>query len=165
MDEECPGVAGFHRWIADTDVRHAKLNLGVNKHGKVDIEMNTIFQALIFIMDRNNQPVHVHCNQGKHRTGCVIGCLRVLQGWPVEQAIEEYNVYSGMKSRPGDRAFIRSFDPHLLFAFVKSKGMLGDVAMSGNVAGMRKDSSMSDLEVLRATLEAGVLDQSKYTSI
>ncbi|CAN0338469.1 unnamed protein product, partial [Scytosiphon promiscuus] len=32
----------------------------------------------------------VHCNKGKHRTGCLIGCFRRTQGWAVSSIFEEY---------------------------------------------------------------------------
>ncbi|CAN0534051.1 unnamed protein product, partial [Ectocarpus sp. 8 AP-2014] len=30
--------------------------------------------------DASNHPMLVHCNKGKHRTGCLIGCFRRVRG-------------------------------------------------------------------------------------
>ena len=38
-----------------------------------------IAEALSLLLDRRHHPVLVHCNKGKHRTGCLIGCLRKIQ--------------------------------------------------------------------------------------
>ena len=38
-----------------------------------------IGEALSILIDKRNHPVLVHCNKGKHRTGCLIGCMRKLQ--------------------------------------------------------------------------------------
>ena len=47
-----------------------------NKEPFVDIPEPIIAQALTVLLDKRNHPVLVHCNKGKHRTGCLIGFLR-----------------------------------------------------------------------------------------
>lgn len=39
------------------------------------------------------------CNQGRHRTGTVIGCLRKLQRWNLASIFEEYRRHAGAKVR------------------------------------------------------------------
>lgn len=42
------------------------------------------------LADPANQPVFIHCRQGKDRTGLLIACYRMkIDKWPCERAIEE----------------------------------------------------------------------------
>jgi tyrosine-protein phosphatase SIW14 len=153
---------GFQYWIESDEIRWAKLHIGTNKDksGRIDTSLDSICEALLFVMDSSNYPVYVHCNQGKHRTGCVIACLRKVQGWSIDEAIKEYNVYAGEKSRPGDRALIKSFDPNAVFEYAKRSGILD--GLSKSICGrqnrvLRHDSTIADIDALRTALEAGLL--------
>jgi tyrosine-protein phosphatase SIW14 len=77
-----------------------------NKEPFVDIPEEVVHKALAAIMDVRNQPVLIHCNKGKHRTGAIVGCLRRLQGWSLSSVFEEYNRFAGVKGRLGDQQFI-----------------------------------------------------------
>ena len=158
---------GFQSWLDECRLRHAKIQIGTNKDksGRVDADLTAICQALIFLMDSSNHPVYVHCNQGKHRTGCVIGCLRRIQGWPLSEIIEEYDIYAGVKSRPGDVALIKAFDPKLVYDLAVSDGIVDTLSRSGNggVKMVRSDSTIAQIYALRAALEAGLLGESKWT--
>lgn len=76
-------------------------------------------------MDGANHPLWIHCNQGRHRTGCVVACYRKIQGVPIEQILEEYIAYASPKARPGDIALIKSFDPDALFKYAQESGFIG----------------------------------------
>ncbi|MQM14811.1 hypothetical protein Taro_047746 [Colocasia esculenta] len=60
--------------------------------------------------DVRNHPVLVHCNGGKHRTGCLVACFRKLQSWCLTSAFEEYQRFAAAKSRASDLRFIETFD-------------------------------------------------------
>ena len=60
--------------------------------------------------DRRNHPILVHCNKGKHRTGCLIGCLRKIQHWSLASVFDEYRRFSWPKSRELDLQCIEAFD-------------------------------------------------------
>ncbi|KAJ3330560.1 hypothetical protein HDU93_000332 [Gonapodya sp. JEL0774] len=60
--------------------------------------------------DKRNHPILIHCNKGKHRTGCLIGCLRKLQGWSLTSSFAEYRRFSQPKERAMDQQFIEVFD-------------------------------------------------------
>ncbi|KAK4353195.1 hypothetical protein RND71_028713 [Anisodus tanguticus] len=66
--------------------------------------------TLRVIVDVRNQPVLVHCKRGKHRTGCLVGCLRKLQNWCLAAVVEEYKHFAGAKWRETDLKFLESFD-------------------------------------------------------
>ncbi|XP_027367175.1 tyrosine-protein phosphatase DSP3-like [Abrus precatorius] len=82
--------------------------------GKTDLSVSavkdTILEALKVLIDVRNHPVLIHCNRGKHRTGCVVGCLRKLQNWCLSSVFEEYERFAGAKSRVTDLRFIETFN-------------------------------------------------------
>ena len=67
------------------------------------------------MMDPTNHPILIHCRQGKHRTGTVIGCFRKLQNWSLEEIHEEYSRYAHPKPRIFDRHYIESFNVEIFF--------------------------------------------------
>ncbi|KAJ3125585.1 hypothetical protein HK098_008374 [Nowakowskiella sp. JEL0407] len=54
--------------------------------------------------------VLIHCNKGKHRTGCLVGCTRKMQHWSLTSIFDEYRRFSSPKSRSMDQQFIELFD-------------------------------------------------------
>ncbi|RZB53335.1 Tyrosine-protein phosphatase DSP3 [Glycine soja] len=71
---------------------------------------DSIMDALKVLIDVRNHPILVHCKRGKHRTGCLVGCLRKLQNWCLSSVFEEYQRFAGAKSRTTDLTFIEMFD-------------------------------------------------------
>ncbi|KHN14775.1 Putative tyrosine-protein phosphatase [Glycine soja] len=82
--------------------------------GKTDLSVSAvrdnILEAVKVLIDVRNHPVLIHCNQGKHRTGCVVGCLRKLQSWCLSSVFEEYKRFAGAKYRTTDLRFIETVD-------------------------------------------------------
>ena len=57
----------------------------------------------------------IHCNKGKSRTGCVVGCYRKLQNWSTSAIFEEYYRHAGDSSTTLiDQQYIELFDPATL---------------------------------------------------
>ena len=52
----------------------------------------------------------IHCNKGKHRTGCLIGCLRKVQQWSLTVIFDEYRRFAEPKPRFLDQQYIELFD-------------------------------------------------------
>ncbi|CAM8891619.1 unnamed protein product [Rhodiola kirilowii] len=71
---------------------------------------SSVIEALRVLINVRNHPVLIHCKRGKHRTGCLVACLRKLQNWCLPAIFEEYKVYTGEKARVGDLKFIEAFD-------------------------------------------------------
>ncbi|XP_050242179.1 tyrosine-protein phosphatase DSP5-like [Quercus robur] len=76
----------------------------------VSIPKDTIMEALKVLIDVRNHPVLIHCKRGKHRTGCLVGCLRKFQNWCLSSVFEEYQHFAGVKSRITDLRFIETFE-------------------------------------------------------
>lgn len=71
--------------------------------------VQAIREALQVILDVRRHPVLIHCNKGKHRTGCLVGCLRKVQRWSLTSIFDEYRRYAGTKTRDLDQQFIELF--------------------------------------------------------
>ncbi|CAD5180648.1 unnamed protein product [Musa acuminata subsp. malaccensis] len=76
----------------------------------VDIPEETICEALEVVLDVRNHPLLIHCKRGKHRTGCIVGCLRKLQHWCLTSIFDEYHRFAAAKARVSDQRFIERFD-------------------------------------------------------
>jgi len=69
-------------------------------------------KALRTILELSNRPLLIHCNKGKHRTGCLIGCLRIHRGWSISSVVAEYILFADPKARLEDQRYIEAFDFH-----------------------------------------------------
>ncbi|GLT28301.1 hypothetical protein SLA2020_032430 [Shorea laevis] len=91
----------------------------------VNIPEDTIRGALKLVLDARNHPILIHCKRGKHRTGCVVGCLRKLQKWCLSSVFDEYQRFAAAKARVSDQRFMELFDvsslKHLPMSFSCSK--------------------------------------------
>ncbi|KAG1363909.1 Tyrosine-protein phosphatase DSP2 [Cocos nucifera] len=91
----------------------------------VNIPEDTIREALKVVLDVRNHPLLIHCKRGKHRTGCVVGCLRKLQRWCLSSIFDEYQRFAAAKTRVSDQRFMELFDisslKHLSSSFSCSK--------------------------------------------
>jgi tyrosine-protein phosphatase SIW14 len=76
----------------------------------VNIPEDTIREALKVVLDVKNHPILIHCKRGKHRTGCVVGCLRKLQRWCLSSVFDEYQRFAAAKARVSDQRFMEMFD-------------------------------------------------------
>ncbi|KAL6056557.1 Tyrosine-protein phosphatase dsp1 [Balamuthia mandrillaris] len=81
-----------------------------NKEPFVEIPSEVIRDALVDLLDVRNHPLLIHCNKGKHRTGCLVGCLRKTQQWSLAYIFDEYRRFAGSKVRIMDQQFMELFD-------------------------------------------------------
>lgn len=91
----------------------------------VNIPEDTIREALKVVIDARNHPLLIHCKRGKHRTGCLVGCLRKLQRWCLTSVFDEYQRFAAAKARISDQRFMELFDissfKHVAMPFSCSK--------------------------------------------
>ncbi|CAG8528381.1 16331_t:CDS:2 [Rhizophagus irregularis] len=98
------------KFLEANDIKFFQFEIAGNKEPFCHIPEDKISAALAVILDRRNHPILIHCNKGKHRTGCLIGCLRKLQRWTYTSIFDEYRRFSHPKSRSMDQQFIELFD-------------------------------------------------------
>ena len=81
-----------------------------NKWPFKELNEDDVSNILKDVFNINNQPLLIHCNKGKHRTGSVVGCIRKVQGWALTAILNEYYMYACPKARLEDQRFIELFD-------------------------------------------------------
>lgn len=103
-------------FMKENGIQHFQIGLPGNKEPFVNIPKTRVTDALKVVLDPANHPILIHCNKGKHRTGCVVGCMRKLMGWSMAITFDEYRRYSFPKSRALDQQFIEMWpeDPEIV---------------------------------------------------
>ena len=97
-------------FLAEAGVQLLQFGVEGNKEPFDEIPEDSIRSALHAVLDRRNQPLLIHCNQGKHRTGCLVGCVRKAQRWSLVSIFDEYRLFAGNKARIVDQQFLERID-------------------------------------------------------
>ena len=77
---------------------------------KEDTPHATMQAILAVVLDQSHYPLLIHCNQGKHRTGCVIAAARKISGWRLDSVLDEYRLYAEPKVRECDVEYISALE-------------------------------------------------------
>jgi tyrosine-protein phosphatase OCA1 len=104
----------FLNFIDDQGIELHHLGHSLNSNQFDPISEEVVLEALELMTDQSNYPLMVMCNQGRHRTGTVVGCLRKLQRWNLTSIFEEYRRMAGPKVRLLSEQFIELFDIDLV---------------------------------------------------
>ncbi|KAK5656241.1 hypothetical protein OQA88_5003 [Cercophora sp. LCS_1] len=99
---------GYQPWMAKNGIRHHVFNMKGTK--KEDIPIKIMKSILRLVLDRQNHPLLIHCNHGKHRTGCVVAVVRKVSGWDLRNILDEYCNYAEPKVRECDIKYISGFE-------------------------------------------------------
>lgn len=129
----------YQSFMRTERIAHHQIQILANKDPDVYTSDEVINKAVKLILDPTNHPILVHCNKGKHRTGCVTACFRKVTGWSLDACLAEYDKYSKPKSRELDKVFIARFDASLLKPLALERGFVGG-AFSQRYTGSSKDS-------------------------
>ncbi|RWR76279.1 putative tyrosine-protein phosphatase [Cinnamomum micranthum f. kanehirae] len=97
-------------FLKSNGIRLFEFGIEGYKEPFVNIPEDTVREALKVVLDVRNHPVLIHCKRGKHRTGCVVGCLRKLQRWCLSSVFDEYQRFAAAKARISDQRFMELFD-------------------------------------------------------
>ncbi|KAF2004806.1 protein-tyrosine phosphatase, partial [Amniculicola lignicola CBS 123094] len=111
VPEEC--APHYVKFMSESGINHVQVHIPANK-GEVRIQISEMQKALKVVTDQSNWPILIHCNKGKHRTGCVVGCFRRLLGEGFNPIFEEYHTYADPKARIWDEAFMEKFDVEVI---------------------------------------------------
>lgn len=98
---------GFQTFMDDNGIRHQVFDMDGTK--KTEIPLHMMRSILELSMDRRNHPLLIHCNHGKHRTGCVVGVMRRFNGWDTNSIVAEYNKFAEPKAREMDVKYLSEF--------------------------------------------------------
>ncbi|KAM0132816.1 hypothetical protein ACHAO1_006561 [Botrytis cinerea] len=88
-------------------IRHYVIEMQGTK--KVDIPEHIMNQIMRISLDKENHPLLIHCNHGKHRTGCAAAIIRHVSGWNVQSIVEEYKTFAAPKARDVDIKYITEY--------------------------------------------------------
>ncbi|KEY70344.1 hypothetical protein S7711_06818 [Stachybotrys chartarum IBT 7711] len=94
-------------FVLKNGIRQVVFNIKGTKKETIPVE--TMKAILRLVGDQRNHPLLMHCNHGKHRTGCVVAAMRKVSGWNLRKALDEYESYAAPKIRECDVAFITEF--------------------------------------------------------
>ncbi|KAL4785751.1 tyrosine phosphatase family-domain-containing protein [Aspergillus varians] len=119
---EEPYTPSYESFLKENGIKHHRIHFIANKNATVKTPECVVDTILSIMLNKSNHPILIHCNKGKHRTGCVTGCFRKLQGWNEQDINDEYLRYSRPKQRPLDEAFIEAFDPSRLLHLAQVAG-------------------------------------------
>ncbi|KAJ8636089.1 hypothetical protein MRB53_010356 [Persea americana] len=97
-------------FLKSNGIRLFEFGIEGYKEPFVNIPEDTVREALKVVLDVRNHPILIHCKRGKHRTGCVVGCLRKLQRWCLSSVFDEYQRFAAAKARISDQRFMELFD-------------------------------------------------------
>jgi tyrosine-protein phosphatase SIW14 len=117
----------YTTFMAKNGIKHHHIPVMANKDPEIytpDAVMTTIHEIML---DSNNYPLLVHCNKGKHRTGCVTATFRRITGWTLDASVREYERYSAPKDRALDKIFINRFDASSLKSVAIERGYVGGI--------------------------------------
>jgi hypothetical protein len=105
----------YERFLSSHSIQYFHLPVKGNKLHCEEMDREKTKRALSLLIDKRNYPIIIHCRSGKHRSGALIGCLRIVQGWELSPACDEYVLFCKHKQRYVDKQFIERFDPRSLF--------------------------------------------------
>ncbi|KAH6768817.1 Phosphotyrosine protein phosphatases superfamily protein [Perilla frutescens var. frutescens] len=91
-------------------IRLFQFGLEGSKEPSINIPEHLIVCALQVILEERHRPLLIHCKRGKHRTGCLVGCLRKWQNWCLASIFDEYHRFAADKARVTDQRFMELFD-------------------------------------------------------
>ena len=97
-------------FMKQSGIKLFQVGMSGNKEPFVNIPSDLLTRALEIVLNPENQPILIHCNRGKHRTGCLIGCIRKLQNWSLTMIFDEYRRFAFPKARALDQQFIEMYD-------------------------------------------------------
>ncbi|KAI8092289.1 tyrosine phosphatase family-domain-containing protein [Gilbertella persicaria] len=109
------------KFLKEQNIQFLQFGIAGNKEPFVQIPEDKISAALAALLDKRNHPILIHCNKGKHRTGCLVGCLRKIQNWSHTSIFDEYRRFSHPKSRSMDQQFIELYDAKQVWPLVDKK--------------------------------------------
>ena len=121
----------YQSFMDSAGIQHFRVHIRANK-GEVRVESCEMQRALRLIMDRTNHPIMIHCNKGKHRTGCTIACFRRICGLDMDTIREEYHTYAGKKARFLDEVFFENFDLNLVMWMARQERWAGSKVDCGS---------------------------------
>ncbi|KAJ2003091.1 tyrosine-protein phosphatase siw14 [Coemansia thaxteri] len=103
------GPSYHQEFVTANGIAYKHFHIAANKEPFVEMDHAQVAAILAEVLDTRNHPLLIHCNRGIRRVGCLVGCIRKLQGWAMTAIFDEYQRFSGTKIRISDQEFIEVF--------------------------------------------------------
>ncbi|KAJ9612449.1 tyrosine-protein phosphatase siw14 [Cladophialophora chaetospira] len=167
----------YKKFMDKNNITHHHIPILANKDPEVYTTDEIVCKVLELMLDSANYPMLIHCNKGKHRTGCITASFRRVTGWTFDACIAEYERFSKPKDRALDKVFIERFNPLPLKPTAIERGYVGGIwrqpmlgstnfstytttTMETNYTATSDDSSLDYLERIKTDSEA--MDERLY---
>lgn len=98
----------YQSFIRENGISHKVFDMTGTK--KEDIPIDLMRSIISTVSNVDNYPLLIHCNHGRHRTGCVIGVLRKSCQWNMKHIIDEYTIFAEPKVREVDLKYLADFE-------------------------------------------------------
>src|SRR2546423_1740095 len=115
-------LSDYQSFMHSEGITHHQIHVLANKDPEVYTTDEVVNSIIKLMLDPTNHPILVHCNKGKHRTGCLMACFRKVTGWSLEACLAEYEKYAKPKVRALDKDFIARFDASVLKPLALERG-------------------------------------------
>jgi len=133
----------YQAFMRTDGIKHHQIHILANKNPDLCTEDKIVNSVIKLMLDPENHPILIHCNKGKHRTGCITACFRKVTGWSLEACLDEYERYSRPKSRDLDKEFVARYDETVLKQLALDRGFICE-AFSEPYGGSSKDSEYTN---------------------
>ncbi|KAL1839820.1 hypothetical protein VTJ49DRAFT_1099 [Mycothermus thermophilus] len=144
---------GYDEFLQRNGIQHAVFDMKGTK--KESIPIATMRAILSIVLDRRNHPLLIHCNHGKHRTGCVIGIVRKLSGWHINNIIREYRAFAEPKVRDCDIDYITAFELANISNLFRGDNAPSTTPISRMMSMVSMSTSSTDLVSLSSPFRTG----------
>lgn len=111
-------------FLNNSGIQLFQIGMSGNKEPFINLPSDLLTRALEIVLNPKNQPILIHCNRGKHRTGCLVGCIRKLQNWSLTMIFDEYRRFAFPKARALDQQFIEMYEDEEIKTIAYEKGWL-----------------------------------------
>ncbi|KAJ1338431.1 tyrosine-protein phosphatase SIW14 [Microdochium nivale] len=128
---------GYQDFIDANGITHKVFDMAGTKKQVISTDM--MLEILDVVTDSANHPLLIHCNHGKHRTGCVVGLVRKASQWDVPAVLQEYTRYASPKVRETDLDYLTKFS-HMHLKSARRKLALRSTAASARINTLTKPS-------------------------
>ncbi|RKP24516.1 tyrosine phosphatase family-domain-containing protein [Syncephalis pseudoplumigaleata] len=99
-------------WTRQHSIAFYQYRTAGNKEPFTEMDPDRVAGLLSLMLDVRNHPMLVHCNKGKHRVGCLIGCLRKLQNWSLTSILAEYKRLAAKQNIADEEVTAAPHDMH-----------------------------------------------------
>lgn len=131
------------QFVEANHINHLRIPIVAHKAADRVNSLAEVARVMQVLMDPSQHPVLVHCNKGKHRTGCMIAAYRKLHPGIELDIITEYRHYAGPKCRDWDEHFIHKLSLPVLHDLLR----VGPTSLAG--AALAKQHLQITLEINR----------------